>query len=153
MKKLTGLLLLCASCAYLDLDPAESDYVVFGTFAGFCQGERCIEIYKLTSRKLYEDRRDKYPLPDKPYDGDFQLLSKDYFEKVKAFPSDVPAQLLNTPNGVIGQPDAGDWGGYYFEISKNGKKQFWLIDTMQANLPEYLRPFATEIQNYIALID
>lgn len=61
--------------------------------------------------------------------------------------------LLNTKATVIGRPDAGDWGGLYFELTLNGEPKFWLIDTMQSNLPEYLRPFAAEIENKVKLIN
>lgn len=155
MKRVLFILLILTSCEYNDLSESDatSDYILFGHFYGFCQGEKCVEIFKLTSRALYEDTNDNYPNQRTPYEGNFQKLDQSLFEKVKDLASKVPQELLATDSGVIGQPDAGDWGGLYFEISNQGKKQYWLIDKMKTNLPEYLRPFAADIESSISLIN
>jgi hypothetical protein len=72
---------------------------------------------------------------------------------VKSLKTIIPQELLMTNSTIIGQPDGGDWGGLYFEVTTKGKKQYWYIDKMQTNLPEYLKPFAAELENYIWLID
>lgn len=153
MRHFILIVIILFSCEYADAPNIDSNYLVFGHFYGFCLGEKCVEIFKLTGTGLYEDRLDKYPLQNKPYEGEFEMLSNTLFEKVKSFPSQIPQELLNTPSGVIGQPDAGDWGGLYFEVVKSSSRQFWLIDKMKTNLPEYLRPFATEIEQKIELIN
>lgn len=155
MKKAICLLLILASCEYENLEKQVSDfdYILFGHFYGFCVGEQCIEIYKLTNTALYEDTNDKYPGQTKPYEGSFQQLDPALFEKVKNLKAKVPQELLATDSGVIGQPDAGDWGGLYFEISIKGKKQYWLIDKMKTSLPEYLKPFADDMEGAIAIIN
>lgn len=40
---------------------SQGDYIIFGWYYGFCAGEQCIEIFKLTGDGLYEDRNDNYP--------------------------------------------------------------------------------------------
>lgn len=155
MKRLICILLILTSCEYENLEKqvSDSDYVLFGHFYGFCMGEKCIEIFKLNNTALYEDTNDIYPGQNKPYEGAFQQLDHNLFEKVKDLKAKVPQELLATDSGVIGQPDAGDWGGLYFEISINGRKQYWLIDKMKTNLPEYLKPFAADIENAISIIN
>ena len=155
MKRIICILLILTSCEHNELveSGSTSDYILFGHFYGFCQGEKCIEIFKLTTTALYEDTNDKYPNQSKPYEGAFQQLDQSLFEKVKDLASKVPQELLATDSGVIGQPDAGDWGGLYFEISVHGKKQYWLMDKMKTNLPDYLRPFAADIESSITLIN
>ena len=130
-----------------------SDYILFGHFYGECIGEQCIEIFKLTNDSLYEDINDEYPNIDKAYDGNFKALDNSLFEQIKGLQAQVPDELLTTNLRVIGQPDAGDWGGIYFEISSKEQNGFWMIDKMQANLPDYLKPFVTEIEKDIDLIE
>lgn len=149
------ILLLASACSEEDTKSTEhtSDYIAFGHFYGECIGEQCIEIFKMTGNSLYEDLKDQYPNAYSAYEGDFTLLDDSLFEKVKDLRSEVPAELLARNLVVIGQPDAGDWGGIYFEISSAGQRRFWIIDKLQANLPEYLRPFVTEIEMSIDLIE
>ena len=65
----------------------------------------------------------------------------------------VPEALLDEPNGVIGMPDAGDWGGYYVEVRRDGVVQFWLIDTMEGNIPEFLHSFNEKVRAAITAIN
>jgi hypothetical protein len=48
----------------VDQPSQDGDYILFGNYAGFCQGEECIEIFKLTSASLSEDQSDNYPNPN-----------------------------------------------------------------------------------------
>lgn len=155
MKKIICVVLILMSCQQDDLIESGSsyDYILFGHFYGFCEGEKCIEIFKLTSTALFEDTNDKYPDQSKPYEGVFHQLDQALFEKVKDLTEKIPQELMTTDSGVIGQPDAGDWGGLYFELSSDGKKQYWLIDKMKTNLPEYLKSFAADIESSIAMIN
>jgi hypothetical protein len=156
MKNLFLLILVVAACQSENVereDNLSSEYIVFGHFYGECLGERCVEIYKLTDQSLYEDTRDEYPLASQPYNGDFELLSNALFSKVIDLRNEIPAELSTISTVVIGQPDAGDWGGIYFEIASKGEKRYWLIDTMEANIPEGIRPFIKKIENGIATIN
>lgn len=40
--------------------------------------------------------------------------------------------LLKEKKTVIGQPDAGDWGGIYVEYNANGLRKLWLLDKKRA---------------------
>ena len=155
MNRIFLILLIVASCQKEELKPSEgtSDYIIFGHFYGECIGEQCIEIFKLTDNSLFEDINDQYPNIDKAYEGDFRPLGNSLFEKVKGLLTQIPGELLTTNDRVIGAPDAGDWGGIYFEISSKEQKDFWLIDKMQTNLPDYLKPFVTEIEMDIDIIN
>ncbi|TGD79076.1 hypothetical protein [Hymenobacter wooponensis] len=125
--------------------------LIFGQFYGECSGERCIEIYKLDAQKqeLSEDVKDIYPTVNTPYVGEYVALSTSFYRHAEDLGQSVPAQLLREPNGAIGQPDAGDWGGYYLEVNKNGKRGFWLIDTQKRNLPAYLHPLVDTLRSRI----
>jgi len=131
---------------------ADKDYIVFGHFYGFCHGEQCIEIFKISAGKLYEDILDHYPGTENPYDGSYVLLTDEKYQLVKDMVNNIPNTLYQVNNHVIGTPDAGDWGGLYLEVTVNGQRRFWLFDKMKQNLPEDLRPLADEIERCISLV-
>ncbi len=123
------------------------DYLVFGQYYGECAGgEICVEIYKLADKSLYEDTNDLYPNPNKRYTGNYVLQDAAQYEKVKDLIKAVPAKLLKEETTVIGQPDAGDWGGYYIEVRKKRVRKFYLIDTKQENIPPYLHLFTDKVK-------
>jgi hypothetical protein len=155
MKRIISIFLIATACQTDDIkqESMSSDYIIFGHFYGECMGEQCVEIYKLADNSLYEDSKDEYPLSNNAYNGIFQLLDNSLFEKVKDLRNHIPTELLEINSVFIGQPDAGDWGGIYFEIVTSGKKRYWLIDKMESNIPENLRPFVDKIENKIELIN
>ena len=54
---------------------SEQKFLIFGHFYGFCFGERCVETFKLTDKKLFEDTIDDYY----GRDFDFVELANDKF--------------------------------------------------------------------------
>ena len=65
---------------------------------------------------------------------------------------EVPSELTKENEVVIGMPDAGDWGGIYLEIMEGSEKRFWLIDKMEYNLPDYLKPFVAKVNDAIEAV-
>ena len=144
------LIIHLSSCKEQNTDPKqEIDYILFGHFYGFCVGEECIEIFKLTNDGLYEDTLDRYPNADKVYEGNFTKLDNDKFMLVNSILDSIPQELLNEKNNVIGAPDASDGGGVYFAIKDKDGIKFWLIDQFDHNLPAYLIPFKDQINSLI----
>ena len=148
-------------CAVLFLSCEEKDccfappaeYIVFGHFYGYCVGEGCIEIYRIDDQGLLEDTLDLYPGSTGFYSGDFNVqLPGEKFNLVNDLESHIPAELWNETSVVLGQPDAGDWGGIYFEIKKGSTHQFWLLDQMDSNMPAAYNEFVDKINEKIALI-
>ncbi|GJM31232.1 MAG: hypothetical protein DHS20C18_02330 [Saprospiraceae bacterium] len=131
----------------------DTDYLLFGHFYGECMGESCIEIFKLTDEALFEDTVDQYPSSQSGYEGNFVPLDHATFTQVADLINQVPDALFNETEVVIGMPDAGDWGGFYVEVHRDGNVRFWLIDTMRGNIPEYLHDFTTAIENAIVAIN
>ena len=155
MKQIILILVVATACQTenVNRENISSDSIVFGHFYGECMGEQCVEIYRLTDNSLYEDKKDEYPSRDNAYNGDFELRDNSLFEKVKKLRNEIPSDLLTINSTVIGQPDAGDWGGIYFEMKVAGVRRYWLIDKMDSNIPESLRPFVEAIENKIQLIN
>lgn len=154
MKNLIFILLIFLVSGCNENDPGldDYDYLVFGSFYGFCQGEACIEIFKVTGSDVYEDTKDIYPGREELYSGNFKKLDRSFYAAAKGLENYIPAELINSKEKVIGQPDAGDWGGLYFEFSANGTREFWIIDANKNNLPAYLIPFAEQIEARIAAL-
>lgn len=147
--------ILFISCTKQDEQPnlQDPDYIVFGHFYGFCMGEECIEIFKLTGNELYEDTSDTYPRWDRYYEGQFVKLNQSKFELAKSLREDIPLQLLAEQDTVFGSPDAADGGGIYFAIVNEEQRRFWVIDQVDHNLPEYLKTFKASINESISLIN
>ena len=145
--------MLIASCEQNEATPEISpDYIVFGHFYGFCVGEQCIEIFKLTDNELYEDTSDAYPRWDRYDEGKWVKLDQDKFEKVRSLADHIPPQLISAEETIFGSPDATDGGGIYFAIISNEETKYWLIDQMEQNIPAYLRPFKEQINTSISMI-
>lgn len=158
---MSGLLLLSfISCDKKEesVNPKAGDleYFVFGHFYGECGGEGCVEIYKLEEGHLFEDTRDVYPTWVTPYDGTYILLPEGKFDLVKDIIEYFPEELYAETENVLGQPDAGDWGGIYVEIKyvdDEGKSGFWLLDQNTYNMPDIYNAFVARINEKIYLIN
>lgn len=153
MKKymfLFTLLIVLCSCSSDDVKPSnENDYLIFGHFYGFCLGEECIEIFKLTNTKLYEDTEDSYALDN----FNFEEKENEKFNLVKDLVDFIPEDLLSENDDVIGCPDCSDGGGIYIEYSKNGVIKSWRIDQFKQNTPDYLHDFMDKVNEKISLIN
>lgn len=132
-----------------DINFEENDYLIFGHFYGECIGESCIETFKLTDTKLFEDTNDKYSTID---DFNFQKLGDDKFILVEDLIDYFPSTLLEAEE-VIGCPDCGDWGGLFIQYSKDNLIKSWRIDQMKDNVPDYLHEFIDKVNEKIALIN
>ena len=152
---LLAILVLCffSSCDKDDVDnSAKGDYLIFGTFYGKCAGEGCVEIFKIESNRLLEDKKDLYPGSDFYAFDDFEVLPHKKFELVKDLIDFLPPSLLQEESGVFGQPDAGDWGGAFVEYKSGSIHKYWMLDQMDNNMPEAFNVFVDKINEKEALI-
>lgn len=163
MENMKGLLLgvfvlfVTISCEQRDTVSPEllsEGSLIFGDFYGECLGDGCVDIYKLdqNAHRLYEDKSDVYPTVNQSPARNYVLLDDSLYQLVKDLPGKVPTQLFAEKDTVIGQPDAGDWGGYYLEITHNEERKFWLIDKKKDNLPTYLQSFVDEMEAKLAVL-
>ena len=127
----------------------DGDYLIFGHFYGMCVGEECVETFKLTADRLYEDSVDDY------FETDFKFyqLGQDLFNQVKDLKDYFPEQLLLEDETIFGCPDCADGGGLLIQLSTDGKLYTWKIDQMKENVPEYLYNFMDKVNEKIALIN
>ncbi len=127
----------------------EQNYLVFGHFYGMCAGEGCVETYKLTDMKLYEDLIDDYS----GQNLEFVELENETFAQVSDLVDFFPNQLLSEEETVFGCPDCSDGGGLFIQYSDNGNLKSWRIDQFQNNVPSYLHAFIDQVNEDIALIN
>jgi hypothetical protein len=145
------IVLILISCEKDDnTELSKSDYITFGHFYGECMGEQCIEIFRLEKDILFEDNTDQYPNSAKFYIGNWVQQSQQKFDDTKDLIYYFPKELLNETDTVIGQPDAGDWGGLYVEYNFNGVRRFWLLDKMKSNIPTRYHNFIDKVNEKIA---
>ena len=127
----------------------EQNFLIFGHFYGECFGEGCVETYKLTDVKLYEDIVDDYS----GQNLDFVELDNEQFELVNDLADFFPTQLLNESDTIFGCPDCADGGGLFIQYSYNGVLKSWRIDQVQNNVPTYLHNFIDQVNERIVLIN
>ena len=127
----------------------EQSFLIFGHFYGECFGEGCVETYKLTDVKLYEDIVDDYS----GQNLDFVELDNEQFELVNDLTDFFPTQLLNESDTIFGCPDCADGGGLFIQYSDNGVLKSWRIDQVQNNVPTYLHDFIDQVNERIILIN
>lgn len=129
-------------------------YVIFGDFYGECIGRGCIDIFKLEDERVFADTLDRYPSASTlPHTVSFVPVTGVDADEVRNLIGRLPAALFDESDIVIGQPDAGDWGGFYLETNVAGKTRFWIIDKMEDNLPSYLREYVERLDEAILLLD
>lgn len=126
-----------------------NDFLVFGHFYGECQGEDCVETFKLTAENLFEDSADDY----NGQNLDFTELSNEKFELVKDLKDAFPNQLLSESETTFGCPDCADGGGLFIQFADNDSTKSWRIDQNKDNVPSYMRGFIDKVNEKIALLN
>lgn len=137
-----------SSCNSDDTPIKGIDYLIFGHFYGMCQGEECVETYKITDDQIFEDTNDEYFATK----FNFQELNHDIFDDLKDLKDAIPKQLLTDKTKTFGCPDCADGGGLLIQIAKDGIVYTWKIDQTKTNVPVYLHDFMDAVNAKIALI-
>lgn len=142
-------LLLSVSCSDDEIGLTKTSYLVFGHFYGECIGEGCVETFKLTNAKLFEDTVDDYSGKE----FNFVELEDGTFEQVKDLIDFFPSQLFMEKDRIFGCPDCADGGGLFIQYSQNGNVKSWRIDQDKDNVPSYLHKFMDKVNEKIRLIN
>lgn len=117
----------------------EGDYIVVGKYYGECMGENCIRFYALSNNKVYKSESTQYPDMSNAYLANYTLTTKDA-TILQPIWNLIPPSIYTINDGVIGQPDAGDWGGLYLEVKQGTNHRYWYIDNANFNLPQNIIP-------------
>lgn len=138
---------------------SDIDYILFGTFAGECGGEQCIEIYKMQASKLFEDTTDTYPGAISNPTRTYNLLEDSVYQKVKYLKDSIRSEILNDTSKVFGCPDCHDQGGVYIKIYlKNGQAKEFKIDRVAfpittSAMPNYASTLSYQIEQAVFKIN
>jgi hypothetical protein len=135
-------------------EPRQIEYMIFGHYYGECAGKDCIKFFKIDCCQIFEDTSDIYPDIGLELISNFNKeLNPKELDSVNFLIHRIPHVLFFEKVKVIGVPDANDQGGLYVEVKCAGEPaQFWYIDQMKTNIPEYLHPFVDDINKAIALL-
>jgi len=129
-----------------------SDFIAFGHFHGFCAGEQCIEIFKITNLEISEDQKDEYPPRDDFYKGNYQPVKDASWNTISDLVKNIPDSLWTISDPVIGCPDCADQGGFYIEVKRGGDHRFWLIDKSKSAQPEFLKTYTESVAQAVAIL-
>ncbi len=133
-----------------EVNLTENNYLIFGHFYGECLGEMCVETFKLTSSRLYEDTTDDY-YKIEPFN--FVELGEDKFDKVKDLTSYFPVSLFINDSEQYGYPDWGDQGGYFIQYVEGASFRTWTIDKRKSSIPDFLHEFTDKVNEKIEIIN
>ncbi len=143
----------------VDVDFTSIDHVVFGWFYGECVGETCVEIFKITPDAIFEDSFDRYPLADlKIYEGFYNLYNVPpgvpdvNYSQIESVIDSFPRDLVMETETILGTPDATDGGGIYIELKSGSYREFWILDQIKDNVPEYLHDYMSLVNFKIAIL-
>ena len=127
------------------------DHLIFGSFAGECIGDQCVELFKLSDTGLFETDDDRFPLLP-PFGGVFTAMSSDLFEDTKVLLEAFPTELLEREEESFGCPDCVDHGGIYLKYKDEEVYHVWILDTDIEALPAFLQDYTTLVAGKIRML-
>lgn len=136
MKKLLSLFAIAffcfTACDEAGTELSDSDFLIFGRYAGFCQGD-CFSVFKVNSTNLVEDE-----ISERFTGNDFEFkpgrtLDSHEYTLAQALLTAIPPELISSNIEVYGCPDCADQGGFYISFSYQGVKKSFRLDTRQTD--------------------
>lgn len=119
------------------------DYIIFGSFGGFCDND-CRYIYYLDDTKLLEDST-KLFFQNKELSNFSKQLSSVDFAIAKDLIHKVPTALTKSNRTIFVDINVADQNIYFVQILLNGRTYTWTFDNMPNSTPSYLKPLADEV--------
>lgn len=119
------------------------DYIIFGSFGGFCAND-CRYVYYLDDTKLLEDTT-KLFFQNKELSNFSKQLSTDDFAIAKDLINKVPTALTKSNRTIFVDINVADQNIYYVQILLKGRTYYWTFDNFPNSTPSYLKPLADEV--------
>ena len=119
------------------------DYIIFGSFGGFC-ANACRFVYYLDDTKLLEDTT-KLFFQNKELSNFSKQLPADDFEIAKDLLNKVPTALTKSNRTIFVDINVVDQNIYYVQILLKGRTYFWTFDNFPNSTPSYLKQLADEV--------
>jgi hypothetical protein len=119
----------------------KEDYLVFGTYRGFCAGD-CVSLFKITTNELFADNMTGRF--DKPLSFNASALSSDKYAIAAALCAKFPLESTNAIDVTLGCPDCHDQGVVYVELKRGSVIRTWKIDPDDnaSGVPTEIRAYA-----------
>lgn len=127
-----------------------NDYVVVGTYYGYCAGPDCQQFFRMESQKVLHYLKVNYDSYDFSQYNYKTLAFKDDFA---GFLLKIPAEItaLKGQTKTFGSPDSHDQGGVYFEWSQAGVvTKIYLDVDNSADQTQNILLFKKAIQDKVA---
>lgn len=119
------------------------DYMIFGSFGGFCAND-CRYIYYLDDTKLLEDST-KLFFQNKELSNFTKQLSASEFTVAKDLIDKVPTALTKSNRTIFVDINVADQNIYYVQILLKSRIYTWTFDNFPNSTPSYLKPLADEV--------
>ncbi len=119
------------------------DYIVFGSFGGFCQND-CRYVFYLDSHQLLEDTTQMF-YQNKSLTAFHKKLSDEKFNIAKDLLHKVPLALTKSNKTTFIDINIADQPIYYAQILLDGRTYSWTFDNLPNSTPAYLKTLSTEI--------
>lgn len=138
-------------CAFMFLLSCEKDafklekdqYLVFGTYNGYCQGN-CTWLYKIDHKRLFADDMSTF-VPGEDLKFEENALSKEKYDMAYEAFDKLPEELQETMDVSFGCPGCVDQDIIYLEYFDGADLYEWVVDTEKDALPKYLQEYAGKI--------
>lgn len=105
-----------------------NDYVVMGTYFGYCNGTDCQQFFRIDNEKVLQYLKVGY----NSYDfNQYNYKTLNYKDNFAAFLLKIPTEIsaLKGQTKIFGSPDSHDQGGVYLEWSQGGIVTKIYVDT------------------------
>lgn len=140
--------LVVASCQKKEV--ADLDVFIFGIYNGFCI-EGCSDIFKIEGGKLYKDNVNRIAgIEDLSFED--EPLDYSEYEFAMILKETLPDELLqieDEEDRFIGCPGCVDQNIIMIAYEKDGEMVEFQIDTIEDQLPEYLRPYVSKVEEVV----
>lgn len=136
MKRLLSLFAIAflslSACDEASTEISDTDYLIFGRYAGFCGGD-CFSVFRVDQINLVEDETSERYTGTTYEFKPGRILSNDEYALAQELLKSIPAELLSSDKEVYGCPDCADQGGFYISFSYQGVEKNFRLDTRQTD--------------------
>jgi hypothetical protein len=102
-------------------------------------------MYRLDrSGQMKQDANPSYPSQEAHYQGNFKKINTVDTDLALQLVANIPSELWDETEHVLGCPDCADQGGIYLGVEKDNKKFFYMMDNDTSALPVYLRQWVMD---------
>jgi len=138
------------SCEKENFTLEGEEYLIFGTYNGFCQGN-CTSLFKINQEQLLSDDMSTF-VPGETVKFEEAPLSKDKYDVAYEAFDRLPDELNETMDKSFGCPGCVDQDIIYLEYFDGVETHIWQVDTQVEDLPGYLVDYADRLVRIVGIL-